>query len=106
MEFFLGLKNKEKVNGGVWFYFFIPMVFGLLRPGFVLCNFSQNSLFILRGNFLHFMIFFGNLFFRKEPSNGFLMEINDQLSFLVSNIGQWYGGLFPFANFFNLLSCL
>jgi len=66
MEFFLGLKNKEKVNGGVWFYFFIPMVFGLLRPGFVLCNFSQNSLFILRGNFLHFMIFLGIFFSEKS----------------------------------------
>lgn len=64
MEFFLGLKNKEKVNG-VWFYFFIPMVFGLIRPSFVLCNFSQNSLFSSR-KFLAFYDFFGNLFSEKS----------------------------------------
>jgi len=56
--------KMKKLN--VWFYFFIPMVFGLIRPWFCYVTFLKIP-YSLRKFLQFFMIFLG-IFFGKKPS--------------------------------------
>ena len=85
------------------FIFLFRWFFGLIRPGFCYVTFLKIPLLIEEISCI--LWFFWESFYRKDPSNGFLME---RSIFIFCIFLQFWpvGGLFFFANFFNLLSRL
>jgi len=85
------------------FIFLFRWFFGLIRPGFCYVTFLKIPLLIEEISCI--LWFFWESFYRKDPSNGFLMERSISIFVSFSNFGQLV--VFSFLQiFFNLLSRL
>jgi len=87
----------------VWFYFFIPMVFGLIRPWFCYVTFLKIP-YSLR-KFLQFLWFFLGIFFGKKPSwypHGCIYDFHFAV-FMCSNF--WFIPIMIFSLLQIFLTC-